>query len=67
MTTVLVNGQPRTVADGATLADVVAQLSDRPTGVAAAVDDEGVPRSGWASTVLVDGARVEVLTAVQGG
>ena len=67
MTTLRLNGQVRTVDEGATLADVVALLTDRPSGVAAAVDDEVVPRSGWESTVLPDGARVEVLTAVQGG
>ena len=37
------------------------------TGVAVAVDGEVVPRARWAATVLADGARVEVLTAVQGG
>ena len=36
-------------------------------GVAVAVDGEVVPKAQWAGTALVDGARVEVLTAVQGG
>jgi sulfur carrier protein len=35
--------------------------------VAVAVDGEVVPKARWAGTVLADGARVEVLTAVQGG
>jgi sulfur carrier protein len=36
-------------------------------GVAVAVDGVVVPRGAWPATVLADGARVEVLTAVQGG
>jgi sulfur carrier protein len=36
-------------------------------GVAVAVDGEVVPRSRWAATALADGARVEVVDAIQGG
>ncbi len=36
-------------------------------GVAVAVDGEVVPRAGWGSFVLEQDARVEVLTAMQGG
>jgi sulfur carrier protein len=35
--------------------------------VAAALNETVVPRSRWAAATLVDGDRVEVLTAVQGG
>jgi sulfur carrier protein len=35
--------------------------------VAVAVDAEVVPRGQWAATELHDGARVEVLRAIQGG
>jgi sulfur carrier protein len=38
-----------------------------PTGVAVAVDDAIVPRGLWATTLVRAGARVEVVTAVQGG
>ena len=38
-----------------------------PSGVAAAVNEAVVPRSQWRGTLLGDGDRVEVLTAVQGG
>ena len=38
-----------------------------PTGVAVALDDAIVPRGLWASTPVPAGARVEVVTAVQGG
>ena len=36
-------------------------------GVAVAVDGEVVPRAGWSSFAIPDGAHVEVLTAMQGG
>ena len=36
-------------------------------GVAVAVDGEVVPRAGWQTFRLHDHARVEVLTAMQGG
>jgi sulfur carrier protein len=65
--TVTVNGVRREVAEGTTLAAVVASLSAAPSGVAAAVNETVVPRGRWAATALADGDRVEVLTAVQGG
>jgi sulfur carrier protein len=65
--TLTVNGDPREVPFGATLADLVIQLVSSPRGVAAAVDGEVVPRRAWPHTPLADGAVVEVVTAVQGG
>lgn len=62
-----VNGESRTAADGATVADVVAATVAPEHGVAVAVDGEVVPRRFWRGHVLDEGARVEVLTAVQGG
>lgn len=64
--TVSVNGEPRELTSPVTLDAVVAALTAAPSGVAAAVNETVVPRGGWASTVLADGDRVEVLTAVQG-
>jgi sulfur carrier protein len=66
---VLVNGERRRLPDGATIAALLEQLDLNPgrRGVAVAVDAEVVPRSGWPETELTDGARVEVLTAIQGG
>jgi sulfur carrier protein len=64
---VIVNGAARELAEGTTLAEVVAGLTAAPTGVAVAVNDSVVPRGAWAATVLDDRDRVEVLTAVQGG
>ena len=66
---VLVNGEERELRDGARLVDAVV-ASGAPEdhrGVAAAVNGEVVPRGQWDLLKLSDGARVEVLQAVQGG
>jgi len=66
---VQLNGEWRDVADGATVADAV-ELLGVPLdarGVAVALDREVVPRGTWAQTPLTAGARVEILTAIQGG
>ncbi|MFF3242568.1 sulfur carrier protein ThiS [Streptomyces sp. NPDC002870] len=64
---VSVNGEARELATGTTLDTLVADLTAAPSGVAAAVNEAVVPRSQWSGTLLDDGDRVEVLTAVQGG
>lgn len=65
---VYVNGERRELPDTATLADLLAV--GRPgsaRGVAVAVDGQVVPRVEHAATGLHEGARVEIVTAVQGG
>ncbi|MFD9128580.1 sulfur carrier protein ThiS [Kitasatospora sp. NPDC059571] len=62
-----VNGEPRELPAATTLAEVVAEVSAAPTGVAAALNEAVVPRSAWSATALGSGDRVEILTAVQGG
>jgi len=65
---VTVNGHPRQLSQGATVADIVDSLGlPRAGAVAVAVDDAVVARSAWGETALADGQRVEVLIAVQGG
>jgi sulfur carrier protein len=66
---VVLNGDEAMLEDGATVAAAVASL-DLPAsgrGVAVAVDAEVVPRGEWAATELHEGARVEILRAIQGG
>ncbi len=65
--TVTVNGQPREVPEGTTIEQLVSQLTAAPSGVAAAVNGEVLPRRAWAATPLADLDQVEVVTAVQGG
>ena len=66
---VVLNGEPRDLRDGATVADAV-DASGAPesrAGVAVAVDGEVVPRGRWDDQRLAEGQQVEVLQAVQGG
>jgi sulfur carrier protein len=66
---VVLNGAETELADGATVQAALASL-DLPAagrGVAVAVDAEVVPRGQWPARELHDGARVEILRAIQGG
>jgi sulfur carrier protein len=66
---VTVNGEPRELPTGATVATVMELLDVAPgaRGVAVAIDGEVVTRSRWPGTELRDGALVEVVAAIQGG
>ena len=66
---VLLNGAETELADGATVVAALEALAmpGAGRGVAVAVDAEVVPRGEWDATELHDGARVEVLRAIQGG
>jgi sulfur carrier protein len=66
---VLLNGEAAELKDGATVQTALETL-DLPAagrGVAVAVDAEVVPRGQWNATELREGARVEILRAIQGG
>ncbi|WCB91632.1 hypothetical protein DSM104299_00305 [Baekduia alba] len=65
---IIINGEPSdAVAPGATVTELLAALDVPDRGVAVAVDAEVIPRGAWATFAVPDGARVEVLIAVQGG
>jgi sulfur carrier protein len=66
---VVLNGTDAELADDATVLTAVEAL-DLPAsgrGVAVAVDAEVVPRTQWGTHELQEGARVEILRAIQGG
>ncbi|ORB73222.1 sulfur carrier protein ThiS [Mycobacterium scrofulaceum] len=63
---VVVNEKRVEVDERITVAALLESLGYPDRGVAVAMDDAVLPRSGWA-TKLFDGARLEVVTAVQGG
>jgi thiazole synthase len=67
--TVEVNGREVSLPEGATVASAIEASGAAPErgGVAVAVDGEVVPRSEWEETQLIEGQRVEVLAAIQGG
>jgi sulfur carrier protein len=63
---ITVNGEPRELAG--TVDELLDALGvEVRRGMAVAVDATVVPRSEWPTTQVRDGARVEIVTAVQGG
>jgi len=64
---ITLNGQPRQVADGATVADLLEELNLSTRHVAVEVNVELVPRPKHAGHHLAEGDRVEVVTLVGGG
>lgn len=69
MISIFLNGDPRRIEEGASVRDAALLLGAEPDarGVAVAVDGEVVPRSQLETRELHDGARVEVVVAIQGG
>jgi sulfur carrier protein len=66
---IYLNGNPHDDAGERTVVKLLRVLELEPDarGVAVAVDGEVVPRADWSTVAIPDGARVEVLTAMQGG
>jgi sulfur carrier protein len=66
---IVLNGEEQELTDRASVRDAViaAGAPDQGRGVAVAIDGEVVPRGRWDDVALADGARVEVVRAVQGG
>lgn len=65
--TVTVNGEPRELPTGSSVADLVARLGLKASQVAVERNRELVRRADHASTMLVDGDRLEVVTFFGGG
>jgi sulfur carrier protein len=64
---ITVNGDPRELPVGSTVKDLVAALGLQPTQVAVERNKELVRRADHASTGLLDGDRLEVVTFFGGG
>ncbi len=62
-----VNGEPRQVAAGTSLAGLLAELGRDPRTVAVEYNGEILPRREYAAVVLAPGDRLEVVHFVQGG
>ena len=64
---VVINGQPRTVNAGTTVAALIGELGLGDRKVAVERNREVVPRARHATTVLAEGDRLEIVTFVGGG
>ncbi|MEY4712400.1 MAG: thiamine biosynthesis protein ThiS [Pseudomonadota bacterium] len=67
MISIVVNGQPREVPAGSSLADLVAHLADTPQALATAVNQEFVARDARAARVLQAGDQVFTFQPITGG
>lgn len=65
--TIQLNGQPREIADGATVADLLVELQLDPRHVAVERNLQLAPRTKHAETQLAPDDRVEIVTLVGGG
>ena len=65
--TIQVNGQPREIADGSSVAELLEDLGVKQPHVAVELNVEVVPRAQHAATPLREGDRLEVVTLVGGG
>jgi sulfur carrier protein len=61
------NGQPRQIAEGTTIAALLAELELKSAQVAVELNMELAPRAEHATRRLSDGDRVEIVTLVGGG
>ncbi|MEX0718221.1 MAG: sulfur carrier protein ThiS [Planctomycetaceae bacterium] len=61
------NGEPRTVSSGTTVAALLAELGKTSRAVAVERNETVVPRARHAECVLEPGDRVEIVTLVGGG
>ncbi|MFB8830679.1 sulfur carrier protein ThiS [Azotobacter salinestris] len=61
------NGEPYELADGQTIADLLARLDLAGRRVAVELNLDIVPRSLHAATALREGDRIEVVHAIGGG
>lgn len=67
MSNITVNGEPRKIAEEATLADLVAALGHAPQALATAVNGEFVPRDARAAVRLKEGDAVFTFQPITGG
>jgi thiamine biosynthesis protein ThiS len=67
MLDIVVNDEPRRVAAGTTVADLVATLGLGPRRIAVEVNRAIVPRAEYGATPLHDGDTVEIIHFVGGG
>jgi len=64
---ITLNGEPRSLQQDATLADLVAALGQEPQSLATAVNGEFVPRAARANLQLRDGDAVFTFQPITGG
>ena len=67
MAAVRINGEPRTIDENVTLADLLRALGIEAPGIAVAVNDDVVPRARFHDRRVLEGDTIEIIQAVAGG
>lgn len=67
MISIVVNGSQMDLDEGATVADLLAQIQAPERGIAIAKNDRVVRRADFTSERLSEGDRLEIIKAVAGG
>lgn len=67
MLSITLNGEPRSIAEGTSIAALVADIGLNPAKVAVERNREIVPRSTLADVLLADGDVLEIVHFVGGG
>lgn len=67
MLSITLNGEPRSIAEGTSIAALVADIGLNPAKVAVERNREIVPRSTLADVLLADGDALEIVHFVGGG
>jgi len=62
-----VNGKSQELPDGSSLEDLVQQLSLPPVRIAIELNRNVARRVEWATTILIEGDRIEIVHFVGGG
>ena len=65
--TLTVNGNPMELPDGLTIEELLIRLGVRREFTAVALNREVTPKAQYASTVLADGDKVEIVRPMGGG
>jgi sulfur carrier protein len=63
----IVNGEPRSIRAGTTVADLLAELGLGGRRIAVEINRDIVPKSEYATRTISDGDRVEIVHFVGGG
>ena len=61
------NGESKSLSEGASVADLLAELGKTPSTVAVELNSVILPRDQYADTRLGEGDRLEIVQFVQGG
>ncbi|WP_321463754.1 sulfur carrier protein ThiS [uncultured Vibrio sp.] len=64
---IAINDQPQQVESNANLQQIITQFSLPEVGCVFAINNQVVPRSEWASTVVSEGDSISLFQAIAGG